>query len=310
MNDDKIFKSLNDRIAFVQREVDSLSLTSNHTFADRVLFNSMDSHLSDLLEEKRHIESRHPLVDFMELRLRGALVDFGTIPLELLSALSGSLAGLIQKATHRISSGKDSSRVPQSIRTQLDMRLADLTPGSTRLAITFSTGSCELVDTVSSHAVKEIFSLLGTDNDVEFISKIADIGTNSAASLQKIAQECEKNNLNFDLSWVGPLSNGKRHVSLNNERLRKLSQRLMTTHVSKPYDEIITGELALLSMFGKLEIVNEFGKFKCSYPIEMLGNLQSKYKVGERVSVIATVTEIHNERLNYVKKNLMIKSFQ
>lgn len=90
MNDDKIFKSLNDRIAFVQREVDSLSLTSNHTFADRVLFNSMDSHLSDLLKEKRHIESRHPLVDFMELRLRGALVDFGTIPLELLSALSGS----------------------------------------------------------------------------------------------------------------------------------------------------------------------------------------------------------------------------
>lgn len=72
------------------------------------------------------------------------------------------------------------------------MRLADLTPGSTRLAITFSTGSCELVDTVSSHAVKEIFSLLGTDNDVEFISKIAEIGTNSAASLQKIAQECEK----------------------------------------------------------------------------------------------------------------------
>ena len=36
MNDDKIFKSLNDRIAFVQREVDSLSLTSNHTFAERV----------------------------------------------------------------------------------------------------------------------------------------------------------------------------------------------------------------------------------------------------------------------------------
>lgn len=47
----------------------------------------------------------------------------------------------------------------------------------------------------------------------------------------------------------------------------------MIIYVFKFYDEIIIGELVLLFMFGKLEIVNEFGKFKCLYFIEMFGNL-------------------------------------
>jgi hypothetical protein len=302
--------SLKERIKFVQDKLASLSSTNEMSFADRIMFNNMDSYLSDLKAEQRAIDSRHPLQDFMELRLKGSLVDFGTIPLEILSVISSGLAGMIQKATHRIASGKDSKRVPSEIKNSLNMRLADLTPGSTKLAITFSTGSCELVETVSSRAVKEIFSLLEAADDETFMTKIGEIGSSSAHSIKKIAEECEKNSLNFDISWVGPFSDGRRSVSLNSEKIHNLATRLALTNVSKPWEEMISGELALLSMYGKLEIMTENGSVKASYPIDMLDQIQGRYKVGQRVTMLATVTEVHNDRLNIIRQNYMIKSIQ
>lgn len=302
------FLNLKQRIAFIQDRIKKIGPAHEMTFADRILARSLDSHLSDLRSEQRAIDLEHPLQDFMELRLKGLLVDAGTMPLELLSVISGNLAGLVHKAVHRISSGKDSRKVPVGIKHSLDMRLADLSPGSTKLAVTFSTGACELVDTVSSQAVKEIFSVLEAPDEDTFMSKIAEIGSNSTYSLKRIVEECEKNGLAFDISWVGPLSNGRRSVSLNKEAIDKLTKRLTFTEISKPWNETITGELSLLSMYGKLEVVNNEGRIKASYPIDMLNEIQSKYKVGSRVSMVASVTEIHNDRLGIVRRNFMIKT--
>lgn len=48
----------------------------------------------------------------------------------------------------------------------------------------FSTGSCELIETVSSHAVKEIFALLSSIDEETFTAKIAEIGSQSTANLK------------------------------------------------------------------------------------------------------------------------------
>ncbi|HDV1880737.1 TPA: hypothetical protein RHX04_004523, partial [Escherichia coli] len=264
MNDDKTFNSLKEKIAFVQRDVDSLAQHKGRSFADDILYRSLDSHLSDLRAEQLAIENKHPLQDFMELRLKGVLVDLGSIPLEILSIISGNLAALVQKAVHRIGSGKDSRRVPNDVKNSLNLRLADLGPGSTKLGVTFSTGACELVETVSSQAVKEIFSLLEAADEETFMAKISEIGSNSTINLKNIIDECERNSLNFDLTWIGPLSDGTKHVSINSDGIHRLTNRLAMTKISKLPDEIISGELAVLSMYGKLEIASDNGKIKAS----------------------------------------------
>ncbi len=307
MNDEKTFKSLNDRIAFITRDVASLAQNKDRSFADDILYRSMDSHLSDLRSEQLAIESKHPLQDFMELRLKGVLVDFGSIPLEILSIISGNLAAFVQKAVHRIGSGKDSKRVPLDVKNALNLRLADLAPGSTRLGVTFSTGSCELVETVSSQAVKEIFSLLEASDEETFMMKIAEIGSQSTVNLKNIVDECEKNSLNFDLTWVGPFSDGTKQVSIDSNDIHLLTRRLAMTKISKLPDEVISGELAVLSMYGKLEIASDHGKIKASYPIDMLRDIQNRYKVGERITLTASVSEVHNERINSSRRNYMIK---
>lgn len=307
MNDDKTFNSLKEKIAFVQRDVDSLAQHKGRSFADDILYRSLDSHLSDLRAEQLAIENKHPLQDIMELRLKGVLVDLGSIPLEILSIISGNLAALVQKAVHRIGSGKDSRRVPNDVKNSLNLRLADLGPGSTKLGVTFSTGACELVETVSSQAVKEIFSLLEAADEETFMAKISEIGSNSTINLKNIIDECERNSLNFDLTWIGPLSDGTKHVSINSDGIHRLTNRLAMTKISKLPDEIISGELAVLSMYGKLEIASDNGKIKASYPIDMLQDIQSRYKVGERITLTASVSEVYNERINTSRRNYMIK---
>ncbi len=302
--------SLKGRIQFAQAKVDAITCLKEPTFADRIMFNNMDSYLSDLLSEQRANDNKHPLQDYMELRLKGVLVDFGSIPLEILSTISGNLASLVQKAAHRIGSGKDSRRVPIDVKNALNLRLADLSPGSTRLGVTFSTGSCELVETVSSQAVKEIFSLLDAPDEETFMVKVAEIGKQSTINLKNIISECEHNNLNFDLTWVGPFSNGVRSISINADDIKRLTNRLSMTRVTKLPDEHITGELAVLSMYGKLEIATDDGKIRASYPIDMLADIQNKHKVGERVTLIADVTEIHNERIGSSRRNYMIKTIR
>lgn len=299
--------SLKGRIQFAQEKINAISCLKEPTFADRIMFNNMDSYLSDLLSEQKASENKHPLQDYMELRLKGVLVDFGSIPLEILSTISGNLASLVQKAAHRIGSGKDSRRVPVDIKNALNLRLADLTPGSTRLGVTFSTGSCELVETVSSQAVKEIFSLLDAHDEETFMAKVAEIGKQSTINLKNIISECENNNLNFDLTWIGPLSDGVRSISISSDDIKRLTNRLSVTRVTKLPDEHITGELAVLSMYGKLEIATDNGKVRASYPIDMLADIQNKHKVGERVTLIADVTEIHNEKIGSSRRNYMIK---
>ena len=307
MNDDKTFNSLKEQIAFVQRDVESLAQHKGRSFADDILYRSLDSHLSDLRAEQLAIENKHPLQDFMELRLKGVLVDLGSIPLEILSIISGNLAALVQKAVHRIGSGKDSRRVPTDVKNSLNLRLADLGPGSTKLGVTFSTGSCELVETVSSQAVKEIFSLLEAADEETFMAKISEIGSNSTINLKNIIDECERNSLNFDLTWIGPLSDGTKQVSISSDGIHRLTSRLAMTKISKLPDEIISGELAVLSMYGKLEIASEKGKIKASYPIDMLQDIQNRYKVGERITLTASVSEVYNERINTSRRNYMIK---
>lgn len=300
--------SLKERIRFVQSKLDLFSSKNEMNFADRIMFDNMSSYMSDLQAEQRAIDSRHPLLDFMELRLKGTVVDFGTIPLELLGVISSNLASLVQRATHKLTSGKDSQRVPYDVKSALNMRLAELSPGSTKLGLTFSTGQCELVETTSSKAVKEIINLLITTDATNLMNQVAEIGFNSALSLKKIVEECDKNHIDFDLTWIGPFSEGKQFISVTSAQIKLLNDRLASTTMSQPISEVIVGELATLSKYGKLELEVEGERIKASFPVDMLQEIQKSHKVGQKLSVLVEVTDIYNENIGYHRKNYLIKS--
>jgi len=299
---------IKDRISYIKSEVNILLNKKNKTFADSLSLRSLESHLSELQAIQMEMERSNPLLDVIELRLKGYAVDLGNIPLEMLSIFSSGIAGVIQKATHKISSGNDSKKVPLEIKSNLDMRLANISPGSTRLTITLSTGQCELFETVSSRALKEVIALLTSNTDDEMMSQVAEIGFNSTQSMRKIISECIKNDLHFDFSWVGPFSDGVKLVEVTPEKIKRFNEGLEQTIVSPTRDEIISGELVVLSVYGKLEIESEGVRYKLAFPPDFFPKIQQKCRVGELIKILASVTDINNVRLGIQRHNYTVKS--
>lgn len=296
----------NSHLKILTEDAKAFEENKKTSFADKVLFDSLDSYISEIKGEIRDNEAKHPLADFLEMRLKGSTVDNGTIPLEMLSVLTQNISNLIHRATNKLTSGRDSHKVSKDIKQLLNLRLANILPGSTRLGISLNTGNSELFETIPSTAVKEIFQLLESDSDDEFMDKVAEIGFRAAQSLKNIIEECQRNEVTFQLKWSGPFSNNS-YSYLDENRLAIFKDRLNSTTITQSQDEVLSGELALLSKYGKLEI-EIFGEhIKASYPIDMLDFLQSRYKVGENIRLLVEITEIQNVSLGINKRNILVK---
>ncbi|HGW4086811.1 TPA: hypothetical protein ACNIDP_004697 [Klebsiella michiganensis] len=305
----KDFKSskYNTHLKILTEDAKTFEANKNTSFADQVLFDSLDSYISEIKGHIRDNEVKHPLADFLEMRLKGVTVDNGTIPLEMLSVMTQNISNLIQRATNKLTFGRDSHRVPKDIKQLLNLRLANILPGSTRLGISLNTGNSELFDTIPSSAMKEIFHLLESDSDNIFMDKVAEIGFSAAQSLKNIIEECQRNEVTLQLKWSGPFSNNS-YSYLDTDRLAIFKDRLTSTRITQPQEEVLSGELALLSKYGKLEI-EIFGEHvKASYPIDMLELLQSRYKVGQHIRLLVEITEIQNVTLGINKRNIVVKN--
>ena len=305
--------SIDGRISFIKNKVDSLS-KSNSTFADRLYLSSLESHLSDLNGIALRESLNHPFRDFLELRLKGAVVDLGTIPLGILATFSRNLEGLILKATNKISSGKDQRSAPNALKQIIDLRLANISHGSTRLGVSFNSNTAdngEMFETTTSKAVNDIFTLLESVSDDDFINKISEIGYNSAISLREIINECRDNDITFDISWTGPFSNGTKKVTVNKSHIDRLHDRLNTTQAVKPRKEKISGELAVLSKYGKFDVLLDDGsKIKVDFPVDKLDEIQQTHKVGSRITLEAEVTEIFNTSMHQTRQNYRLISIK
>ncbi|STL71859.1 Uncharacterised protein [Escherichia coli] len=118
--------------------------------------------------------------------------------------------------------------------------------------------------------------MLLSDDDNNFMNHVAEIGYNSTVSLKRIVEECDKHNLTFDASWTGPFSNGTKVATIDSNKIKYLVSRLTSTISSPPITETVTGELVVLSKYGKLELDVGGEHLKASYPIEMLDLIQKK----------------------------------
>jgi len=306
MKDKKSNNIYNAHLHILEKDIGIFEKNKNNSFADKVLFDSFDSYISEIKGEIRNEDAKHPLSDFLEMRLKGHRVDNGTIPLNMLASITFNISNLIQRATSKLTNGRDSQKVSNEIKELLNLRLTNVLPGSTRLGISLNTGQSELFETIPSTAMKEIFSLLESSTDDGFMEQVAEIGFRAAQSLRNIIVECEKNDVTFSLNWTGPFSNNNEAV-INKEKINLFKERLTTTKISQPYEDVLSGELAILSKYGKLEVEIGGEHIKASYPIDMLDIFRDRCKVGSHIRLLVEITEIQNVNLGINKQNIFVK---
>lgn len=294
---------IEDRISFIAEKIANINKLPNKTFSDEIYLESLESHLSELMAIKSKQDLCNPILDIIDFRIKGSLVDTGSIPLDLLSSFAQGISGTIQKATGKLLLGKDSSKIPNDVKKNLDMRLAGLSHGSTRLTITLSTGQSELFETVPSKAINNVFDVLNADNDEQLLVCMSEIGFNSTKSIKEIIDICEKNSLSFDFKWTGQFSDGVKQTKVSPEKIKKLHSHLSNTTISKSRYETINGIIDILSVHEKIEIDVNGNRVKIIYPESMFNEIQTKCIIGKSISVKVKATDIINRDLSFKKTN-------
>lgn len=248
------------------KEVRSLILDREHTlrqnqddFGGKLALASLRAHLEDLNRQALLLEAeeKRELIDF---RLIGNQVTDGTITLGLLARIAGPLADVLQAAAYRFRyKDEDKAEARHHVRQILDLRLAGLGEGSTRLYLTGNATPDLAGQSLLEEAMKQFFTLLNADRD-SFFDAIHAMGPRAARAAEALLKAMESEEIAAELNWTAPDLQSYRWEG-KTDRIILLRSLLEQTEERQTEIVELQGSISLLSDTTRLEI-REDGKFR------------------------------------------------
>lgn len=265
------------KISWLERQIDIISgfvaedeaalANKPGDFGLRLVVNNKRQHIDSLRHELMLAQAERDK-EVMELRLMSPAMERGAIPLRFLARLSGPLHKFIAAGAYHIRHGKDFSRgIPAAWSNLLDLRLAGIGYGSTRLYLTGNVTPDLAGDSALQDSLTEIFNVLNAPRE-EFFDAIHRIGPAATRGLAEFLGEVEKENTAVEFAWISQDNQSMRWDGRTDEitRLRATLEEA-EANAHRTNDEI-SGIVTLLSVTGRIEIVPEgyTSKIKITYP--------------------------------------------
>lgn len=244
----------------------------------RLLLTPDDFALQIIVSNNRqHLDSlRHDLMlaqaerenEVFGLRLISPTLERGAIPLRLLARISGPLHKFIAGTAYHLWHGKDPSRgIPSHWSNELDLRLAGVGHGSTRLYLTGNVKPDLAGDSALQGGLDAIFSLLNAQPE-EFFDALHTMGPVAAKGLTEFLKTMEAEGINTEFSWMAP-DNCLHKWNGNYQEIVRL--RSVLDEANSTFErsfETIYGTVSLLSSTGRIEILQDDSnaKVKIKFP--------------------------------------------
>ncbi|CAN0594592.1 unnamed protein product, partial [Laminaria digitata] len=154
------------------------------------------------VQAKLALAKRERAHELVGVRLRGRRLDDGTIPLRSLMKFIPHINSLLEKAAWKtwasVSSG---ARVTDVFVKQLDLRLAAIESGSTKLVILGNTAPDLTGESALESALNAVFRLLNAPNE-SFTDQLHDVGVDGARSLLSFLGAVESEGAYVEWSWL------------------------------------------------------------------------------------------------------------
>lgn len=254
-------------------------------FAVELSLGSWESRQEDLLQELRQARSALQR-EIVELRLMGMRMD-GSIPLKLLSKLSDKFNSALAHAAFHLRFGRSPKKgVPEDLAQEMDLRLAGLSYGSTRLVFAGNVAPDTTGESAMGGALEQIFEVLQDPSEDKFRELVAAIGVPATRALSELLSELEKRAIGAELTWPAP--NATIHKwggSL--EAVRVASERLSSVEKFAPTPVEISGEVSGVKDTGAIHVRPATGKpIKVSYNKQQYGYAQT-LRLGLKVKIKA-----------------------
>ena len=244
---------------------------------------------AEIIERQRQREQ-----EIIEVRLIGRTATRGTLPLDTLALVSKSLADTLHAVSKYAAAGRSQRRdVLPDVKRRLDLRLAGVAAGSTRLFVSGQTSPDLFGNSLLNTSLERTFDLLAADDPDAVLDQVPAVGHQSIMALQRFLRGIHDCHLEVEMKWDTP-ANEFRTWAGGTNRLVSLSTMLGHMAEEAPVSFNFTGIVISLSLKGIIEVQDEQqGRILARYPELLLPAIQSLHVGQECRGSMVQQTIVH-----------------
>lgn len=263
-------------------------------FAYKLAAQSMASHIDDLTQQLIALEDR-PIIEQLEFRLKAHDLQDGSIPLRLISRAAEEIRQMLGYAALRLSQGGISrKRVPDELYEELDLRLAAILPGSSRLLITTASHRDLFNDGLSKQTIERIFSVLDSGGaGSAFLESVTDLGPSSAKRLRDLLGLAKNSSAEMDIIWrySGEIVH---KWTGSSESIAAVNHALNVTEINARNEVTLEGTIELLSKKERIHLKTEAGNIvRILFPKRLLSEVSAMH-LDQQTCLRCSITETLN----------------
>jgi len=208
--------------------------------------------------------------ELMDLRFIGPRAN-GSISLDAFIKIADSLSRAWKAAAYRIRHGLSEERIGREIADILNLKLAGIAGGSTRVLVTGNATSDLFGESLLQSTLQQTFRLL-TATDEEFYDAVDAVGGKAAHHIGNAMREIRAAGMTAEFTWHSPI--GKYSWQGNSDEIIRIKKLLVAVAEPVIYEEKISGSVARIADTGKLELRTSDGKVLIRFPFDLTEKVQ------------------------------------
>ena len=274
MNEIQKIQSQIDAVAEMLVQYENLLAKEPNDFSHQLSIDSLKAQISGLEKQMMYEKAKRDK-EVIEIRLKGRTAD-GTIPLEVLAKLADGLSGTVLNASYFIQFGQKVKKIKvKAVHDIVNLRLAGISTGSTRLFVTANTAPDLFGRSLAEESLKHSFNLLQSESADELTESASKIGKESVRKLYKFITTISNAEMEVDLKWNSP-TNENYNWDGNKQTLLRVAQSLTNIQMSDPETIDFSGELIAISLRGTFEIkLDDKRTIRGEFPNNLLEDIKT-----------------------------------
>ncbi|MFA9218775.1 MAG: hypothetical protein ACEQSK_16955 [Sphingomonadaceae bacterium] len=208
--------------------------------------------------------------ELLDLRFMGPRAH-GSIALDTFVKILDPLSKAWKAGAHRIRYGLNVGRVDRNIADILNLKLAGIAAGSTRILVTGNATPDLTGDSLLQSTLQQTFRLLTANND-DFYDAVDAVGAKAAHHFGNAMREILGAGMSAEFTWHAPTQQHRWHGS--SDEISRIRQLLAAVSAPANYAENISGSVAGITDIGKLELRTPEGKITVRFPLELTEKVQ------------------------------------
>lgn len=223
----------------------------------------------DALRELKLVEAEEA-GELFDLRFMGPEAQ-GSILLDTFIKIAEPLSKAWKYAAYRLRNGVEQSGRDDEISSLLNLKLAGIAYGSTRILMT-GNGRADLAGVnLLQSTFTQTFRLLTVNNE-GFFDAVDAMGGKAAHQIAESIKAIDNSGLSVEFSWNSP--SGKLVWEGGKSEILRVKSLLLSLQEPEHYIEELTGHVAGLRDTGLLELRTENGKVSVRFPLKLTEQVQ------------------------------------